>query len=64
MFANKSSIVKGVPFDVGMPQNAVTRAEVMSAFEDLRAQARNLSEMTLEEINVEIAESRAERKKR
>lgn len=41
MSADKSSIVKGVPFDAGMPKNAVTRAEAMRVFEDLHAQARN-----------------------
>lgn len=36
----------------------------MQAFEDLRKQAANLPEMTLEEINAEISAARAERKKR
>ena len=36
----------------------------MRAFEDLRTQASDLPEMTLEEINAEIATARAERKKR
>lgn len=64
MFMNKSKMVKGVPFDVRLPENTVTRAEAMRAFEDLRAQASDLPEMTLEEINAEIAAARAERKKR
>ena len=57
-------MVKGVPFDVRLPENTVTRAEAMRAFEDLRAQASDLPELTLEEINAEIAAARAERKKR
>ena len=64
MFMNKSKMVKGVPFDVRLPENTVTRAEAMRAFEDLRAQASDLPEMTLEEINAEISAARAERKKR
>lgn len=36
----------------------------MQAFENLRKQAANLPEMTLEEINAEISAARAERKKR
>ncbi len=64
MFMNKSKMVKGVPFDVRLPENTVTRAEAMRAFEDLRAQASELPEMTLEEINAEISAARAERKKR
>lgn len=64
MFENRSRIVKGVPFDVRLLDNMVTRDEGMRAFEDLRAQASNLPEMTLEEINAEIAAARAERKNR
>ena len=64
MFMNKSKMVKGVPFDVRLPENTVTRAEAMRVFEDLRAQASDLPEMTLEEINAEISAARAERKKR
>jgi len=30
-------MVKGVPFDVRLPENVVTRAEAMRAFENLRA---------------------------
>lgn len=62
MFMNKSKMVKGVPFDVRLPENTVTRAEAMKAFEDLRAQTAELPEMTLEEINAEISATRAERK--
>ena len=64
MFMNKSKMVKGVPFDVRLPENTVTRAEAMRTFEDLRAQASDLPEMTLEEINAEISAAGAERKKR
>jgi len=64
MFMNKSKMVKGIPFDVRLPENTVTRAEAMRAFEDLRAQASDLPDMTLEEINAEISAARAERKKR
>lgn len=64
MFMKKSKVVRGVPFDVRLPENTVTRAEAMRAFEDLRVQASDLPELTLEEINAEIAAARAERKKR
>ncbi len=36
----------------------------MGIFEDLRTQASDLPEMTLDEINEEISAARAERKKR
>lgn len=61
MFMNKSRMVKGVPFDVRLPENTVTRVEAMMAFEDLRAQTADLPEMSLEEINAEISAARAER---
>ena len=64
MFMNKSKMVKGIPFDVRLPENTVTRAEAMRAFNDLRSQADDVSEMSLEEINAEISATRAERKKR
>ena len=35
-----------------------------SVFDELRAEAQDLPEMTLDEINAEIAAARAERKKR
>jgi len=64
MFMSKSKMVIGVPFEVRILENAVTRAESMRAFEDLRVQTSNLSEMALEEINAEILAVRTERKKR
>lgn len=64
MFMNKSKMVKGIPFDVRLPENAVTRAEAKKAFEDLRNQAADVPEMSLEEINAEISTVRADRKKR
>ena len=57
-------MVRGVPFDVRLTENMVTRSEAMRAFDDLRAQASDLPEMTLEEINEEISVARAEREKR
>lgn len=46
-----------------MPEEAVTRAEARRAFYELREQASDVPEMTLDEINAEIAEVRAERKR-
>lgn len=63
MFMSKSKMVKGIPFDVRLPENTVTREASIKAFEDLRAQAADLPEMTLDEINAEISAARAERKK-
>lgn len=40
----------------------MTRSEALDAFEEMRRQAADVPEMSLEEINEEIRSSRAERK--
>ena len=42
----------------------MTRAEAQRAIDDMRAEASDLPEMTLDEINAEINAARAERKAR
>ena len=51
-----------VPLDVRFPGKEVSRAEAKKAFENLRAQAADLPEITLEEINAEISAARAEKR--
>ena len=63
MFMIRSKMVKGLPFDAVLPENNITRAEAKNAFYELRKQAANVPEMSLEEINEEIAVVRAERKR-
>ena len=63
MFMIRSKMVKGLPFDAVLPENNITRAEAKNAFYELRKQAANVPEMSLEEINEEIAAVRAERKR-
>lgn len=62
MFMKKSKMVRGIPFETTLPQDVVTRAEALSAFDELRKQAAGVPEMSLEEINAEISEARAARK--
>lgn len=50
------------PFSTRLPENVVTRSEALDAFEEMRRQAADVPEMSLEEINEEIRSSRAERK--
>ncbi|MCD8249382.1 MAG: RelB/DinJ family addiction module antitoxin, partial [Lachnospiraceae bacterium] len=57
-----SKMVRGLPFDTTLPENVITRSEAVNAFDELRRQAADVPEMTLEEINAEIKEVRAERK--
>lgn len=57
-------ISRGIPFATSLPENVVTRAEALDAFEEMRKQAADVPEMSLEEINEEIRSARAERKSR
>lgn len=63
MFMARSKMVKGLPFEATLPDNTITRTEAKKAFYELREQAANVPEMSLEEINAEIAAVRAERKR-
>ena len=62
MFMKKSKMVRGTPFDTRLSETAVTRAEALNAFEELRRQAADVPEMTLDEINAEISAARQDRK--
>lgn len=62
MFMTRSKMVKGLPFEATLPERTVTRAEAKNAFYEMRRQAAGLGELSLEEINAEIAAARAERK--
>lgn len=55
--------VKGFPFEATLPETIITRAEAKNAFYELREQAADVPEMSLDEINVEISVVRAERKR-
>jgi len=64
MFMVRSKAARGLPFPATMAPTAITRSEALKAFEELRAQAADVPEMSLDEINAEIAAARAERKGR
>lgn len=57
-------MVRGLPFPAVLPETKMTRADAQRAIDDLRAEAAELPEMTLDEINAEINAARAERKSR
>lgn len=63
MFLTRSKMVRGIPFETTLPQKTVTRTEALKAFEELRKQAADVPEMSLEEINQEIADVRSARGK-
>ena len=62
MFMTRTKQVRGLPFEAKLPENAITRTEALNAFSALRLQAADVPEMSLDEINAEIAAVRAERK--
>jgi DNA-damage-inducible protein J len=61
MFMKRSVMEKGLPFDAKLPESTITRSEARKVVDDLRAQASDVPEMTLDEINAEIAAAREER---
>lgn len=62
MFVVRSKIERGLPFSARLPEESISRSEAWDAFQELRRQAAALPEMSLEEINAEIAAVRAERR--
>ena len=65
MFMERTRMVNGLPFPAVLPQNRkMTRLEARKVLDDLRDEASGLPEMSLEEINAEIAAVRQERKNR
>ena len=63
MFMERTRMVRGLPFPAVLPDNKMTRAEAQRAIDGLRAEAADLPEMTLDEINAEISAVRADRKR-
>ena len=61
MCMKQMRIVRGIPFPTRLPETVVTRREALDAFEEMRRQAADVPEMTLDEINAEIRAARAER---
>ena len=64
MFMVRSKAVRGLPFPAVMTGNSMTHADAVAAFAKLRAEAADVPEMSLDEINAEISAVRARRKAR
>ena len=64
MFMERTRMVKGLPFPAVLPQGKMTNADAKKAIDDIRSEAEDFPEMSLEEINAEISAVRAERKGR
>ena len=64
LFMERTKDIKGFPFQVKIPENRISHSEALTAFNELREQAKDIPEMSLEEINAEINSVRAEKRKR
>ncbi len=64
VFMEQTRAARGFPFPFATPKPKITREKALAAFQELREQARDVPEMTLDEINAEISEARAERRAR
>jgi DNA-damage-inducible protein J len=62
MFMERTRMVRGLPFPAVLPETRMTRAEAQKTIDDIRAEAADLPEMSLDEINEEINAARNERK--
>ena len=63
MFMERTRMVRGLPFPAVLPESYMTKAEAQKVINDMRADAADLPEMTLEEINAEIRAAREKRKR-
>lgn len=54
--------MKDLKLDLGLSNNGLTREKVLANFIEMRRQAADVPEMSLDEINTEIAEVRAMRR--
>lgn len=64
MFMERTRMVRGLPFPAVLPETRMTRGEAQKIINDMREEAADLPEMSLDEINAEIRAVRAERKSR
>lgn len=64
MFMERTRMVRGLPFPAVLPETRMTKAEAKKAIDDIREEAADLPEMSLDEINEEIYAVREERRAR
>ena len=64
MFMERTRMVRGLPFPAVLPAKKMTRMEAKAAVQTARREASSLPEMTMDDIDAEIAAVRAERKSR
>lgn len=60
MFMKRSVMERGLPFEVKLPEDAVTRMDGLQAFREIREILSETPEMSLDQINAEIKTIREE----
>lgn len=53
MFMERTRMVRGLPFPAVLPSGKMTRREAQAAIDEMRQEAADMPEMTLDEINAE-----------
>ena len=64
IFMERTKEVNGFPFYIKPSEFNITREEALLAFNELREQAKDVPEMSIDEINAEINAARAEKRER
>jgi len=64
MFMERTRMVRGLPFPAVLPETRMTRTEAQKTIDDMREEASDFSEVSLDDINAEIHAVRTERKSR
>ncbi len=64
MFMERTRMVRGLPFPAVLPETRMTRVEAQKVIDDMRDEAADLPDISLDEINEEIRAVRAGRKSR
>ncbi|MCI8485498.1 MAG: RelB/DinJ family addiction module antitoxin [Lachnospiraceae bacterium] len=62
MFMERTRMVRGLPFPAVLPSGKMTRKEAQAVIDEMRQEAADMPEMTLDEINAEIQAVRAEKR--
>ena len=61
MFLKRSVLMNGIPFDMTLPKDNIRMKNIIKSF-NTTAEKNGISDMSLDEINAEIAAARKERK--
>ena len=61
VFMERTRAANGFPFPLYRLEPEITREEALEAFNELREQAKDVPEMSIDEINAEITAARRER---